>query len=169
MIKIKYLRLPLALLVILALQAASVRAQTPDTGARLTPEQREARIAACKADPEKCRLESKARHDQWCNSDPERCKQIRARIEQRIAACKAEPEKCQAQRQARFEQRFKEADSDGNGMISRSEAEKAMPRLRHHFELIDADHDGQISRDEIDADRKARAQRHQRRMERPTI
>lgn len=74
----------------------------------------------------------------------------------RLAACKADPEKCRAERQARFEQRFKFADRDGNGVISRVEAEKAMPRLLRRFDRIDTDHDGQISKEEILAARKAR-------------
>lgn len=85
----------------------------------------------------------------------------------RVAACQADPQACRAERQARLEQRFKLADTDGNGMISRAEAEKAMPRLSRRFDRIDADHDGYITRDEIAAALKARFERHQRRMERP--
>ncbi len=47
-------------------------------------------------------------------------------------------------------QRFKQADTNGDGMISREEA-KALPRLAKHFDEIDANHDGQISADEMRA------------------
>ena len=75
----------------------------------------------------------------------------KARIEQ----CKANPEKCRAEKKAKFEQRFKLADADGNGMISRAEADQAMPRLARHFERIDANKDGQVTREEVATARKA--------------
>jgi hypothetical protein len=168
MIKIKYLSLFFAALAPLA----AIAADTPAATGRPTAEQRQAYIAACKADPEKCRMEREARRAQWCSANPERCKEMQARMQQHRAACNADPEKCRAERQARFEQRFKLADTDGNGMISRAEAEKALPRLLRRFDHIDADHDGQISKEEIAAARKARFERLRDkagRSERPTI
>jgi Ca2+-binding EF-hand superfamily protein len=54
--------------------------------------------------------------------------------------------------------RFKAADTNGDGKISREEA-KALPRLAKHFDEIDADHDGQITPDEMRAyHEKARAE-----------
>jgi hypothetical protein len=164
-IKIKYLSLLFAALAPLA----AIAADTPADTRRPTAEQRQAYIAACKADPEKCRIEHQARHAQWCNANPERCKEMHARMQQRMAECKADPEKCHAERQARFEQRFKLADKDGNGMISRAEAEQALPRMLRHFDRIDADHDGQITREEISAMRKARFEGRRRHAERPGI
>lgn len=73
----------------------------------------------------------------------------------RMEACKANPEKCRAERTAAMDKRFKSADADGNGMISRTEADKTMPRLARHFERIDANKDGQVSREEMAAARKA--------------
>jgi hypothetical protein len=163
--KIKYL----AFIVVALSPLAAMAADRPADTKRLTPELHEARIAACKADPEKCRAERRARYAQWCAANAERCKVMQSRLEQRMAERKADPEKCRAERRARFEQRFKLADKDGNGMISRAEAEQAMPRMLRRFERIDAGHDGQISKEEIAAARKARFDGQRRRTERPNI
>jgi Ca2+-binding EF-hand superfamily protein len=90
---------------------------------------------------------------------------MKANFEKRRAECQANPEKCRAERTARFEQRFKGADADGNGTISRAEAEKAMPRLARHFDRVDANKDGQVTRDEIMAARKAHMERRKPRPE----
>lgn len=47
-------------------------------------------------------------------------------------------------------ERLKAADTNGDGMISRSEA-AALPRLAPHFEQIDANRDGQLTMDELRA------------------
>jgi EF hand len=52
----------------------------------------------------------------------------------------------------RFE-RFKAADTNGDGMISREEA-AALPGLARHFDQIDTNGDGQISTDELGARRQ---------------
>ena len=52
---------------------------------------------------------------------------------------------------ARFDRHFTGADTDGDGALSRAEAEKSMPRVAKNFERIDADHDGRITRDEMRA------------------
>ena len=80
----------------------------------------------------------------------------RAKRKQRHEQCQADPGKCQAERRARAEQRFSKADGDGNGAISRGEAEKGMPRLAQHFDRIDANKDGQITLAELGAAHKAR-------------
>ena len=46
---------------------------------------------------------------------------------------------------------FKQADTDGNGTLSRAEVEKSMPRLAKQFDQIDTNKDGQLSRDEMKA------------------
>jgi hypothetical protein len=103
--------------------------------------------------------ERQARREKWCAENPEKCKELRARMEQRREYCRANPEQCRKERQARVAERFKKADADGNGALSRAEAEKGMPRLARHFDSIDADRDGQITVDEIMAARKARGVR----------
>lgn len=52
-------------------------------------------------------------------------------------------------------QRFRRADADGNGMLSRAEAETALRRFALHFDAIDVNRDGQISPEEIRAFRRA--------------
>lgn len=52
--------------------------------------------------------------------------------------------------------RLKQADTNGDGMISRDEA-KALPRVLKNFDAIDANHDGQITADELRAFHKSHA------------
>ncbi len=115
----------------------------------------QARHEACSADPGKCRQERMARREKMCADNPEKCREIKARMEQRRAQCQADPEKCRKEHQERADARFKKSDADGNGKLSRAEAEKGMPRLARHFDAIDANKDGQLTRDELDAARKA--------------
>jgi Ca2+-binding EF-hand superfamily protein len=59
-----------------------------------------------------------------------------------------------------FAERFKQADADGDGSLSKAEAEKSMPRLAQHFDEIDSNRDGKITQDEIKASmEKHRAER----------
>lgn len=134
------------------LPGATVRADS----VQQSPE-RKAMRERCQADPEKCRAEMQARREKWCADNPDRCREMKARMEQRREQCKANPEKCRQEMQERREERFKRADTDGNGMLSRAEVEKGMPRLAHHFDRIDTNKDGQISREEFAAARKTRA------------
>ncbi len=46
--------------------------------------------------------------------------------------------------------RLKQADTNGDGMISREEA-AALPMISKHFDEIDANHDGQITAEELRA------------------
>jgi hypothetical protein len=50
--------------------------------------------------------------------------------------------------------RLKAADTNGDGLISKAEAQAALPRLAKHFDQIDANKDGQISPDELKAARQ---------------
>ncbi|MDP3174624.1 MAG: EF-hand domain-containing protein, partial [Phenylobacterium sp.] len=115
----------------------------------------QARREACKADPEKCRREQAAMREKMCAQNPERCKEMKAKMEQRREVCKADPEKCRKEHQARAAEHFKKTDADGNGSLSRAEAEKGMPRLARHFDMIDANKDGQLSVEELTSARKA--------------
>jgi len=49
--------------------------------------------------------------------------------------------------------RFKAADTNGDGKLSRSEAQ-AMPWVAKHFDEIDTNHDGYITREELRAARE---------------
>lgn len=51
---------------------------------------------------------------------------------------------------AGLQERIKQADTDGNGMLSRAEA-AALPRIAKQFDAIDANHDNQITADELKA------------------
>ena len=126
------------------------------------PEQRQARIDACKANPEKCHAERRAQFEKRCAENPERCKEMKAKMAKRMEECKTNPEKCRAERAAAMDKRIKSADADGNGMISRAEADKAMPRLARRFDRIDANKDGQVTRDEMAAARKAHFEQRKR-------
>jgi Ca2+-binding EF-hand superfamily protein len=48
-----------------------------------------------------------------------------------------------------LENRFVEADANGDGRLSKEEAKAGMPKVYSNFEAIDADHDGYVTKDEI--------------------
>ena len=56
----------------------------------------------------------------------------------------------------RFDAKFKAADKDGDGALTKEEAQAGMPRLAKNFDQIDANHDGKVTEDEIRAYMKAR-------------
>jgi Ca2+-binding EF-hand superfamily protein len=60
------------------------------------------------------------------------------------------------ERRAKAAERFRHADTDGDGAISRAEAEKNAPRLAKKFDLIDANKDGKLTQDELRAYREAK-------------
>jgi len=60
------------------------------------------------------------------------------------------------QRRAQAADRFRHADTDGDGAISRAEAEKHAPRLAKKFGQIDIDKDGKLTQDELRAYREAK-------------
>jgi hypothetical protein len=53
--------------------------------------------------------------------------------------------------EARFEERFRAADNDQNGKLSRSEAYAAFPRAPEYFDEIDRNKDGQVTLKEVKA------------------
>jgi hypothetical protein len=50
---------------------------------------------------------------------------------------------------ARMDERFKEADANGDGQLSLDEAQAKMPRLAERFTTLDADKNGMLSKDEL--------------------
>ena len=56
----------------------------------------------------------------------------------------------------RFDAKFKAADKDGDGALTKEEAQAGMPRLAKNFDQVDANHDGKVTEDEIRAYMKAR-------------
>ena len=53
--------------------------------------------------------------------------------------------------EARFEERFRAADKDNNGKLSRAEAYAAFPRAPEYFDEIDSNKDGQVTLKEVKA------------------
>jgi len=69
------------------------------------------------------------------------------------AEMNAHRDRVRVEKRARAEQRWKAADVDGDGALSRAEAEASMPRVAERFEQVDADGDGRVSRDEMHSQR----------------
>lgn len=51
----------------------------------------------------------------------------------------------------KMHEHFKNADKNGDGKISREEANASMPRIAKHFDAIDTDKDGQVTKEELRA------------------
>jgi len=60
-----------------------------------------------------------------------------------------EGEQRRARMQQRFDQRFAEADLNGDGRLSRVEVDEKMPRLAKRFAWMDDNRDGFLSREEL--------------------
>ncbi|OGA24659.1 MAG: hypothetical protein A3I02_01745 [Betaproteobacteria bacterium RIFCSPLOWO2_02_FULL_67_26] len=114
--------------------------------------------ATVRADAARPQGERKARLEAWCKANPEKCREMQARREARRAQCKADPEKCRAEMQARGQERFKKADANGDGSLTREEARNGMRMVARHFDQIDANKDGVVTLEELQAARKARAE-----------
>jgi Ca2+-binding EF-hand superfamily protein len=65
------------------------------------------------------------------------------------AEVNAHREKMRTEMRAKAEERWKAADKDGDGSLSRAEAEASMPHMAERFEKFDANGDGMVSRDEM--------------------
>src|SRR6201999_744707 len=48
-----------------------------------------------------------------------------------------------------MDEKFKEADTNGDGQLSLDEVQAKMPRLASHFNDLDTDKNGQLSKDEL--------------------
>ena len=60
------------------------------------------------------------------------------------------------ERRERAEEHYRAADTNGDGVISKEEAQAGMPRAAEHFAEMDADGNGQLTREEMRAAMKAR-------------
>lgn len=104
------------------------------------------------------RDQARAQMKERCAADPQKCEAMKKEFEARREQCKADPEKCKAEMKARFDEHYKKADANGDGALSRAEAEQGMPRLAKRFDALDANKDGVVTRDELEA---AMQKRHQ--------
>lgn len=64
------------------------------------------------------------------------------------AAAQTAPTAAQKQQ---LQQRLTAADANGDGLISRNEADASLPRIARRFDALDSNHDGQLSPDELRA------------------
>src|SRR5438045_9442108 len=62
--------------------------------------------------------------------------------------CKENPQPCRERMQQHMQERFKNADKDGDGSLSREEAHANTPRLAKQFDAIDTNHDGKVRSEE---------------------
>ncbi|WP_420472943.1 EF-hand domain-containing protein [Noviherbaspirillum sp. ST9] len=66
-----------------------------------------------------------------------------------VAQSSSEPPK-QSNPVSKFSEQFKAADKDGDGALTRSEAQSAnLTRVVEHFDRLDVNHDGKVTREEI--------------------
>jgi hypothetical protein len=75
--------------------------------------------------------------------------EMHAQMQARHAATREE-------RRARAEERYRSADTNGDGALDLAEAQQGMPRMAEHFAEIDADADGLVTREELQAAMLAR-------------
>jgi Ca2+-binding EF-hand superfamily protein len=69
--------------------------------------------------------------------------------------CRQNPQACRERMQERMQEWFKKVDKDGDGSISREEAQANAPRLAKNFDAVDANHDGKVTPEELRAHHKA--------------
>jgi len=55
----------------------------------------------------------------------------------------------EAEMKQKMEERFKEADTNGDGQLSLEEVQAKMPRLADRFTALDTDKNGQLSKEEL--------------------
>jgi len=80
--------------------------------------------------------------------------------EQMHEQCKANPQECRERMQKHMQEWFKKVDKDGDGSISREEAQANAPRMAQHFDEIDANHDGKVSAEELKAHHEKMREQH---------
>jgi Ca2+-binding EF-hand superfamily protein len=67
-----------------------------------------------------------------------------------MAIAQSPNEMKQPRQVSKFSEQFKAADKDGDGALTRSEAQNAnLTRVVDNFDRIDANRDGKVTRDEI--------------------
>ena len=76
------------------------------------------------------------------------------------AEMNAHREAMRAEMRAKGQARWAAADKDGDGALTREEAQASMPGVADHFDTLDVNHDGKISRDEMHNARMRQKQQH---------
>jgi len=64
-------------------------------------------------------------------------------------SCAARPRGLTDEQRAALEERWLAADTDGDGLIDRAEADAGLPRIAQRFDMLDRNGDGKLSRDEL--------------------
>ena len=66
------------------------------------------------------------------------------------------------EQKAKLQERLKAADTNGDGLIDKAEAEAKLPRVAKRFDTLDANSDGKLSPDEMRAAGQKMAERRAR-------
>ena len=61
----------------------------------------------------------------------------------------ASAQRISAEQKQAVQERFQAADSNGDGLISKAEADAKLPRVAKHFAKLDANSDGKLSPEEF--------------------
>jgi len=76
------------------------------------------------------------------------------------AEMNAHREAMRAEMRAKGQERWAAADKDGDGALTREEAQASMPGVADRFDTLDANHDGKIDRGEMHNARMRQHQQH---------
>lgn len=143
----QWMLIPLSLL--LALTASAGEAGDGKRGSRLDAKQHFERLDS-DADGSVSRAEAAGTErleNEFGTIDGNRDGQISA--EEYQVFVKARRSEQREKAKARIQQRWADADSNGDGMISRAEAEQGLPMIAKRFDTMDSDQDGKISQQEL--------------------
>ena len=87
------------------------------------------------------------------NFSPENREKLRRALDDYARSVDENHEKIEARRKAMHESieaRFLDADTDGDGMVTRQEATEKLPQIARHFNQVDTNEDGAITIDELE-------------------
>jgi len=87
------------------------------------------------------------------NFSPENREKLRRALDDYARSVDENHEQIEARRKAMHESieaRFLDADTDGDGMVTRQEATEKLPQIARHFNQVDTNEDGAITIDELE-------------------
>lgn len=102
------------------------------------------------------------RLEDWCKANPKKCEmqeQQARQAQQMRQDTGGAPEKSKGEAAPQLAERFKKADTNSDGKLSREEAEKSLPGIARHFDAIDTNKDGFVTLGELEAAQKAGAEK----------